>query len=234
MKRNRWIVIVAAGLALALPLAAQQAKPAPAPEAKEVKRKMVVVRDGERVEVFDDDNALPRVFVGGGGGYLGISPVGLTDDLRAHFGVPQDAGVMVGKVFDDTPASKAGLRVGDIITQVDGKKVESTFDVTRAMRGKKKGDQVRVDYVRDRAATHAFVTLDERRGGSAFTFTMPEIPPIEIDEEHLEKAMEEGFRAFRVAPEARARVFAAPDCDALQSRIKDLESRLKELEKRLK
>jgi hypothetical protein len=232
MKRNRWIGIAAAGLALAIPLAAQQAKPAPPPEPKEVKRKTVVVRDGERVEVFDEDNAFARVFVPGGGGYLGISPVGLTDDLRAHFGVPQDAGVMVGKVFDDTPASKAGLRVGDIVTQVDGKKVESTFDITSALRGKKKGEQVRVDYMRDRTASHALVTLDERRGGSAFTFTMPELPSIEIDTERIEKAME-GFRV-RGAPEARARVLAGPDCNELQGRIKDLESRLKELEKRLK
>ncbi len=229
MNRKRWIGIAAFGLALALPVAAQQA---PAPEAKEVKRKAVVVRDGERVEVFDDDNGFGRVFVAGGGGYLGISPVGLTGDLRAHFGVPQDAGVMVGKVFDDTPASKAGLRVGDIVTQVDGKKVESTFDITRALRGKKKGEQVRVDYIRDRAAAHAFVTLDERRGGSSFSFTMPEIPPIQFDAEQLEKAME-GMRV-RLAPEGRARVFTAPDCAELQGRIKDLESRLKELEKRLK
>ncbi|HEY0593180.1 MAG TPA: PDZ domain-containing protein [Thermoanaerobaculia bacterium] len=231
MKRNRWMGIAAAALALALPLAAQQ--PKAAPEAKEGKRKTVIVRDGERVELFDDDGTPGRVFVAGGGGYLGISPIGLTDELRTHFGVPKDAGVMVGKVFDDTPAAKSGLRVGDIITQIDGKEVESAFDVTRAMRGKKKGDQVRVDYIRDRAAGHAFVTLDERRGGSAFTFTMPEIPPIEIDEQQLEKAME-GFRAFRVAPEARAKILAAPDCDELQSRLKDLESRLKELEKRLK
>ncbi len=228
MKRNRWFGIAAAALALALPLAAQQK----APEAKDIRRKAVIVKDGERVEVFGDGE-LPRVWVGGAGGYLGISPVGLTDELRAHFGVAGDAGVMVGKVFEDTPAAKAGLRVGDIITQVDGTRVESPFDVTRALRGKKKGDQVRVDYMRDRAPLQTFVTLDERRGGSAFTFTMPEIPPIEIDEQAIEK-MVEGARAMAVAPDGKPRVFRFGDCDELQTRIKDLESRLKELEKRLK
>lgn len=228
MKRNRWFGIAAAGLALALPLAAQQK----APEAKDIRRKAVIVKEGDRVEVLGDGE-LPRVWVGGAGGYLGISPVGLTDELRAHFGVSGDAGVMVGKVFEDTPAAKAGLRVGDIITQVDGTRVESTFDITRALRGKKKGDQVRVDYMRDRAPLQTFVTLDERRGGSAFTFTVPEIPLIEIDEQAIDKMME-GARAMAVAPKGKPRIFRFDDCDELQTRIKDLESRLKELEKRLK
>lgn len=226
MKTRTWIGIAAAGLALALPLAAQQAATQVAPRAKE--RKTIVVRDGERIEVFDDGEGLPRTFFGGG--YLGISPVGLTDELRAHFGA--GAGVMVGKVFEDTPAAKAGLRVGDIVTQVDGKKVDSTWDITRALRDKKKGDQVRIDYIRDRAAGHAFVTVDERRGEGAFTFVMPEIPPIEIDEEAMAKAMEGARAMVKVAPGARA--FRFEECEELQTRIKDLESRLKELEKRLK
>lgn len=223
MNTKRWIGTAATAAMLALPLLAQEA-----PEAKDAKRRAVIVRN-EQIEVLGDRDGHRFVFAGGGG-YLGISPVGLTDELRAHFGVAKDAGVMVGKVFEDTPAAKAGLRVGDVVTQVDGKDVESTWDITRALQQKKKGDQVRVDFFRDRAPQNVFVTLDERRGD--FAFRMPEFPRIEIDREKLEKALE-GARAM--APKARARVFTfGTDCDELQARIRDLESRLKELEKRLK
>ena len=229
MRVKRWIHIAAAGLIFALPLAAA----APEDEGKDVRKKRVVVRGGEQVEVIADDDGQGRFFVAGGGGYLGISPVAITDELRTHFGVPQDSGVMVGKVFDDAPAAKAGLRVGDVITQVDSQKVESTFDISRALRGKKKGEQVRVDFIRDRASQHAFVTVDERKGGSSWSFQMPEIPPIEFDAEAL-RAMKSA-RALSLSSDGKTRVFSiGTDCDDLQTRIKDLEQRLKDLEKRLK
>ncbi|HEU5162972.1 MAG TPA: PDZ domain-containing protein [Thermoanaerobaculia bacterium] len=229
MRIKPWIHIAAAGLMIALPLAAAGQDD----DAKDVRKKVVVVRDGEQVEVIGDNDGTRRFFVAGGGGYLGISPVGLTDELRAHFGVPQDSGVMVGKVFDDAPAAKAGLRVGDVITQVDGQKVESTFDVSRALRGKKKGEQVRVDFIRDRAAQHAFVTVEERKGGSSWTFQLPAIPPIELDAEALRSM--ESARALSLSADGKTRVFSiGADCNELQSRIKELEQRLKELEKRLK
>lgn len=227
MKKNRWIGLAAAGVMLALPALAQKA-----PEAKDVRRKTVIVR-GDQVEVRGDREH-PRALVFIGGGYLGISPVALTDDLRSHFGVAKEAGVMVGGIFDDTPAARAGLRVGDIITQVDGQKVRSSWDISHALREKKKGDQVRIDYVRARAPQHLFVTLDERRGETSWNFRFPEIPPITIDRAEMEKALE-GVRGLALAPEARARIFAmGADCEDLQARIKELEKRLKELEKRLK
>jgi hypothetical protein len=234
MKNTRWIGFAAASLLLALPALAQTARVAPRAEKedKDVKRKTVVVR-GDQVEVFGDEGG-PRTLVGLSGGYLGIAPVALTEDLRTHFGVSRETGVMIGDVFDDTPAARAGLRVGDIITQVDGKDVRSTFDITRALSSKKKGDQVRVDFVRDRAAQHAFVSVDERRGATAFRFAFPDVDvdDVLIDREQIESAME-GWR--RLAPEARPRVMTlGGDCQELQGRIQELETRLKELEKKLK
>lgn len=228
MSMKRWIHIAAAGLLIALPLAATDSD-----DVKDVRKKRVVVRGGEQVEVIAGDDGQRRFFVAGGGGYLGISPVALTGELRSHFGVPQDAGVMVGKVFDDAPAAKAGLRVGDVITQVDGEKVESTFDISRALRGKKKGEQVRVDFVRSGAPQHAFVTVDERKGGSAWTFQLPPIPPIEFDAEAM-RALENA-RGMSISSDGKTRVFSVgTNCEELQTRIKDLEQRLKDLEKRLK
>ena len=69
-----------------------------------------------------------------GGGFLGVGLTELTNELRAHFGVPEDAGVMVASVVDDSPAAKAGLQAGDIITRVNGENVESGSGLARRIR----------------------------------------------------------------------------------------------------
>ena len=69
-----------------------------------------------------------------GGGYLGIGLSDLTPELRAHFGLPTDAGVMVSRVIDDSPAFRAGIAVGDVLYSVDGEPVESARQLRRTIR----------------------------------------------------------------------------------------------------
>jgi serine protease Do len=56
-------------------------------------------------------------------GYLGVNIRELARDVRERLGVAKGTGVLVGEVFDDTPASKAGLQAGDVITAIGGKAV---------------------------------------------------------------------------------------------------------------
>jgi len=57
-------------------------------------------------------------------GYLGINPQQLTPDLAAQFGLPDESsGVLVGGVMPDGAAAKAGLKEGDVILEVNGRKV---------------------------------------------------------------------------------------------------------------
>jgi len=59
-------------------------------------------------------------------GYLGIYPQELTSELKKKFGMKEDeTGILVSQVEDNSPASKAGLKEGDIILEFDGKKVEN-------------------------------------------------------------------------------------------------------------
>jgi hypothetical protein len=88
-------------------------------------------------------------FRGDGGSYLGVQLVGLTEALRAHFGVPEGQGVMVSEVSDDTPAWRAGIQAGDIITAVDGKPVASTGELARAIRAVEAGAPVDLEVWRD-------------------------------------------------------------------------------------
>ncbi|HEY0510785.1 MAG TPA: PDZ domain-containing protein, partial [Thermoanaerobaculia bacterium] len=89
-----------------------------------VKKRIVVVDQDGKQKVWEGNGPLVRR------GYLGIGLTELTPELRTHFGVPEEAGVMVSKVEPGSPAEKAGIKVGDILTRVDGNAIKSSWDIT--------------------------------------------------------------------------------------------------------
>jgi S1-C subfamily serine protease len=66
----------------------------------------------------------PPTEAGTSKGWLGIRPQVLDQETAAYFGVQESGGVLVSKVFEDTPAEQAGLQPEDIITHIDGEPVD--------------------------------------------------------------------------------------------------------------
>jgi serine protease Do len=58
-------------------------------------------------------------------GWIGISAINLPPALRAHFGAPESAGVLVSAVDPGGPADIAGIRIGDLVVAVAGREVGS-------------------------------------------------------------------------------------------------------------
>jgi membrane-associated protease RseP (regulator of RpoE activity) len=178
----------------------------------------IVVRDGEVIRL-DDDGGPTVIRVDGASRrrYLGVRPMELTPDLRAHYGAPRDAGVLIGEVEADSPAAKAGLQVGDIVTAADGEKIEAPSDLSRAIRGKKAGDTVKLDVLRDKAVKHMTATVGERKD--------------------TEIAWNDWPRRMRgrtvTIPDFDFHWPDRADRDRLTEKLQDLEKRLKELEKKL-
>lgn len=147
-------LLVVAAVALAAAPALPAAGEAPQDEVE--KREVVVVTKTQ-------DEGAPKVFVHAlGGGYLGVQLTALTPELRAHFGVPEDRGVMVARVAEDSPAARAGLQVGDVVTGIEGEAVETPWDLSLAVRGKEAGETASLEVWRDGRGLDFDVTLEER------------------------------------------------------------------------
>lgn len=90
-----------------------------------------------------------------GGPRLGILVEPLTSGLRSYFRVPQDRGVLVAEVLPGSPAARAGLQVGDVLTSIDRESVRTGEDVVDALA----------------AQQRSHVKLDVVRGGQSFQLT---------------------------------------------------------------
>jgi serine protease Do len=109
----------------------------------------------DSVRVFPNGNWPPAL--GGGDGpfiwtlgsnrTIGISTQTLSKQLADYFGV-KDGGALISSVHENSPASRAGLKAGDVITAIDGEKVTSPGDLTRVLNKKQSGD-VSLTIVRD-------------------------------------------------------------------------------------
>lgn len=80
---------------------------------------------------------------------IGVSTTQLTKQLGDYFGIADGKGVLVTAVTADSPAAKAGIKAGDVITGVDGEKVDDAGDLSRAINKNKDGD-VTVTIIRNK------------------------------------------------------------------------------------
>ena len=71
-------------------------------------------------------------------------------------------GVKFADVREGSPAAKAGLKAGDIMTEFDGKAIQNLYDFTYALRGKKPGDEVKVKVTRDGKPLEVTAVLSRR------------------------------------------------------------------------
>jgi serine protease Do len=75
-------------------------------------------------------------------GRIGVSIQNVSRDLADSLGLAKADGAVVGSVESDSPAAKAGLEAGDVITRIDGRAVEGSADLSRTIRSLKPGSKV--------------------------------------------------------------------------------------------
>jgi len=80
--------------------------------------------------------------------HLGAVVDELTPELAAYFGARQ--GVLVSAVTDNSPAFRAGLRVGDVMTSIDSREIRSRADLIQALAAATNGQEMTIGIVRDK------------------------------------------------------------------------------------
>lgn len=180
-----------------------------------------------------------RLVVGNlGRGYLGVRLIGLTDDLKEFYGAADGAGVLVSSVEEDSPAAAAGLRVGDLITAVDGEPTEAPREVVRAVGRLEPEEQVEITVVRDRAPVTLRAAVGEREGAVWFSGdrALPDLEELALFREELPRVVldsEEAREAMREAFEQAREQMETIDFGEMAERLAEAEERLRELERQL-
>jgi serine protease Do len=94
-------------------------------------------------------------------GWLGVSIQDLTPDLATSLGIKETGGALISGVEKGSPADKAGLKRGDLITDVNQKKVEDSTALRNRISAAAPGTKIDVAFIREGKQQTASVTLGE-------------------------------------------------------------------------
>ncbi len=100
-------------------------------------------------------------------GWIGVTIQDVDENVAKALGLKDQAGALVGNVLDNEPAQKAGIRDGDVILEVDGRNIEDSAALLRAIADKAPGSHAVLTVWRDGKTTSITVTLGERKSMSS-------------------------------------------------------------------
>jgi len=92
-------------------------------------------------------------------GWLGVSIQPVTDEIAQSFGLKKSRGALVSDIMSGSPAEKAGLKQGDVITSFGGKEIKDPRQLQMLVADTRAGQKVEVDVVRDGKPLKLSVTL---------------------------------------------------------------------------
>jgi serine protease Do len=104
-------------------------------------------------------------------GWLGISIQDITEDIAKSMSYKSKNGVLITDVFKDDPADKAGIKVGDIITEINGKAIKDTHDLLLTTASLHVGEKATIKVIRDSKVISFSITVVERKDKSEIALT---------------------------------------------------------------
>jgi serine protease Do len=94
-------------------------------------------------------------------GWIGVQIQPVTPEIAESLGLKRAAGALVAEPQKDSPAAKAGIEAGDVITTVDGKPLHDARDLARRIGGMAPGTTVKLGIIRKGAEKTISLTLGE-------------------------------------------------------------------------
>lgn len=128
-----------------------------------------------------------NVMIDDGSSWLGVETHEVTAERTKELKLSAERGVVLGRIVPDSPAAKAGLKENDVVTEINGQRVEGASQFRRMIHEIPPGRTVQLSVWRDGRTQAISVTLgkaeESRRAWKmatpgTFAFHMPEIPEI--------------------------------------------------------
>ncbi len=102
-------------------------------------------------------------------GFLGVTAQDIDQSLVGPLKLKDAGGALVSEVSPDTPAARADIKPGDVIVEFDGKKVDSSRELSNMAAQAAPGSRVKIGLLRDGERLDVTATLGERSEGKAQT-----------------------------------------------------------------
>jgi serine protease Do len=115
-------------------------------------------------------------------GRLGIGVQPMTKELAKSFGLDAATGAVVVSVEDNSPAARAGLRVGDVILSFGGKAIEDPNELPRLVAATKPGEKAQIEISRNGKRERLTATVGEFPSESTAAAGKQEAPAMANDE----------------------------------------------------
>jgi serine protease Do len=107
-------------------------------------------------------------------GQLGVTIQDVNQSLADSFGLKRPAGALVSSVSKDSPAAKAGVQPGDIITRYNDREIVSSSELPLLVSSAAPGSTARLEVIRDGKSERFNVTIGEMKGGKVAATTPSE------------------------------------------------------------
>jgi serine protease Do len=92
--------------------------------------------------------------------WLGVEVTTVTSTIQQYYNLSVNVGALITSVTGGSPADKAGLKAGDVITKVDNEDISTAAGLISAIRSHRNGDQVEIVYYRGNVQKVANATLE--------------------------------------------------------------------------
>lgn len=153
-------------------------------------------------------------------GFLGVGLEPMSDDLADSLGLQRNRGEIIQSVQDDSAASRAGVRAGDIIISINGREVSSDQTVSYLVANLAPGAQVPITVLRDGREIKLTATLGRRPSEAELlersqTFDPEAEEPMNPDDLDSEIAERLGLQVLEMTPQIARSLGVAADSPGL-------------------
>jgi serine protease Do len=93
--------------------------------------------------------------------WLGVEVTTVTSTIQQYYNLSVNAGALITSITNNSPANKAGLRAGDVITKMDDEDISTAAELISAIKSHQIGDQVEIVYYHGNVQQVANATLEE-------------------------------------------------------------------------